>query len=135
VHHDLREPLTVGRFDTVVTDPPYTTAGAKLFLTRAVEALAGVGSSIFLSFGSRRPGVQFELQRAIALARLEIRSLTRDFNDYVGAGVLGGTSHLYHLAAAPPADEEDALYTGARRRIDATPSTSRRPARRSAAHQ
>ena len=25
--------------------------------------------------------------------------LSRDFNDYVGAGVLGGTSHLYHLAA------------------------------------
>ena len=28
-----------------------------------------------------------------------IQRLTRDFNEYVGAGVLGGTSHLYHLAA------------------------------------
>ena len=30
-----------------------------------------------------------------------IRSLTTDFNRYVGAGVLGGTSHLYHLTATP----------------------------------
>ena len=26
-----------------------------------------------------------------------IQRLSRDFNEYVGAGVLGGTSHLYHL--------------------------------------
>jgi hypothetical protein len=30
---------------------------------------------------------------------LAIRGLARDFNEYVGAGVLGGTSHLYHLVA------------------------------------
>jgi hypothetical protein len=28
-----------------------------------------------------------------------IEGLTRDFNEYVGAGVIGGTSHLYRLAA------------------------------------
>jgi hypothetical protein len=74
------------------------------------------------------------VQRTIVELGLEIRSLTRDFNDYIGAGVLGGTSHLYHLAVAPgavPAD--DAFYTGVRRRTASTPSTSRRPARRSAA--
>jgi N4-bis(aminopropyl)spermidine synthase len=111
VRWDLREPRA-GRFDTVVTDPPYTAAGAKLFLDRAVENLAGPGSDIFFSFGSRRPGVQWEVQRAIVGAGLEIRSLTRDFNDYVGAGVLGGTSHLYHLTK-PAADEPrgGALYT------------------------
>lgn len=85
------------RFDTVVTDPPYTAAGGRLFLRRAVQSLDGPGSQIFFSFGSRRPGVQSELQRAMIESGLEIRSLTRDFNDYVGAGVLGGTSHLYHL--------------------------------------
>jgi predicted methyltransferase len=112
VRWDLREPR-MGRFDTVVTDPPYTAAGAKLFLRRAVESLAGAGSDVFLSFGSRRPGVQAELQRTIVDAGLEIRSLTRDFNDYVGAGVLGGTSHLYHLrktAGGRPCG--GALYTG-----------------------
>jgi predicted methyltransferase len=113
VKWDLREPRS-GQFDTVVTDPPYTAAGAKLFLDRAVENLAGPGSDIFLSFGSRRPGVQSGLQRAIVDAGLEIRSLTRDFNDYVGAGVLGGTSHLYHLTK-PANDRPSAgtLYTGA----------------------
>jgi N4-bis(aminopropyl)spermidine synthase len=120
VQHDLREPLppSLARaFDTVVTDPPYTSAGASLFLSRAVESLRGEGSDVFLSFGSRRPGASFELQRTIARLGLEIRALTRDFNTYVGAGVLGGTSHLYHLAstAAPPPVAEAAfdgpLYT------------------------
>jgi predicted methyltransferase len=111
----------VGRFDTVVTDPPYTAAGAGLFLARAVEALRGEGSSVFLSFGSRRPGVQLEVQRTIVKLGLEIRSLTRDFNDYVGAGVLGGTSHLYHLAVPTHASIDGSLYTGARSRTRHSP--------------
>jgi predicted methyltransferase len=119
VVHDLREPLPEelrGAFDTVVTDPPYTVAGARLFLSRATEALASAGD-VFFSFGSRRPGAAYGIQRAVADAGLVIRSLVRDFNEYVGAGVLGGTSHLYHLSATPdlrplPAVErEDALYT------------------------
>jgi predicted methyltransferase len=132
---DAREPFPyTQRFDTVVTDPPYTVAGARLFLTRAAEALTGDGGQIFLSFGSRRPAAQLEVQRTIIELGLEIRSLTRDFNDYVGAGVLGGTSHLYHLAVAPrTAAADDALYTGTRRRTASTPSTSRPPVRRSGA--
>jgi len=109
---DVRH-MHAGCFDTVVTDPPYTAAGGKVFLRRAVESLAGPGSQIFLSFGSRRPGVQFELQRTIFESGLEIRSLTRDFNDYVGAGVLGGTSHLYHLAVPARVHPiAGPLYTG-----------------------
>ena len=141
-HVDLRDPLPpefAGRFDTIVTDPPYTVAGARLFLTRAVEALAGEGADVFLSFGSRRPQVQFELQQTIVAAGLEIRALTRDFNDYVGAGVLGGTSHLYHLRASadvrPPLTGryDGPLYTAAvRSRTASTPSTSRRRGTRSA---
>jgi predicted methyltransferase len=102
VEHDLRRPLPaqlVGAFDTVVTDPPYTTAGVRLFLSRAAAALDGHGD-VFLSFGSRRPGAAAELQQAIVEIGFVIESLRRDFNEYVGAGVLGGTSHLYHLAAA-----------------------------------
>jgi N4-bis(aminopropyl)spermidine synthase len=118
--HDLREPLPpalAGRFDTVVTDPPYTLAGVQLFLSRAVEALAGVGGSVFLSFGSRRPGADFALQETLTELGLAIRELRRDFNDYVGAGVLGGTSHLYHLRATSAARPlvhgrfDGALYT------------------------
>jgi N4-bis(aminopropyl)spermidine synthase len=102
VLHDLREPLPArlrGGFDTVVTDPPYTQAGATLFLSRAVEAIAGTGGDVFFSFGSRRPGAAFQLQQAIGRAGLTIVRLQRDFNEYVGAGALAGTSSIYHLSA------------------------------------
>ena len=102
VEHDLREPLPselVGAFDTVVTDPPYTTAAARLFLSRAADALDRGRGDVFLSFGSRRPEASVRLQRTIAEIGFVIHGLSRDFNEYVGAGVLGGTSHLYHLAA------------------------------------
>jgi predicted methyltransferase len=103
VEHDLRGPLPrglKGGFDTVLTDPPYTTTGASLFLSRAAEALDERGGDVFLSFGSRRPDAAVQLQRAIAQIGFVIQNISRDFNEYVGAGVLGGTSHLYHLAAA-----------------------------------
>ncbi len=103
VRHDLREPLPahlVGAFDTVVTDPPYTLDGARLFLSRAADALTGKGGNVLFSFGSRRPGVSFGVQRAFTEMGFVIRRLERDFNEYVGAGVLGGTSHLYHLTAS-----------------------------------
>jgi predicted methyltransferase len=104
VEHDLREPLPLSlraAFETVMADPPYTTPGARLFLSRAAEALAGPGASVFLSFGSRRTGASFAAQQAISESGFAIRSLVRDFNDYVGAGALAGTSHLYHLTATP----------------------------------
>jgi predicted methyltransferase len=102
LEHDLREPLPPrlrGAFDTVVTDPPYTVPAARLFLARAAESLAGPGGTVFFSFGSRRPEAPFQVQRTILDAGFAIRRLVRDFNEYVGAGVLGGTSHLYELAA------------------------------------
>jgi len=102
VEHDLRVRLPeelVGGFDTIVTDPPYTIPAVRLFLSRAAEALAGAGD-VFLSFGSKRPGAARLAQQAITEHGLVIRSLTRDFNEYVGAGVIGGTSHLYHLTAS-----------------------------------
>jgi N4-bis(aminopropyl)spermidine synthase len=104
VLHDVREPLPDalrGRFDTVVTDPPYTVAGATLFLSRSAEALAGAGGDVFFSFGSRRPGAAFAVQQRILGMGFAIVRLLRDFNDYVGAGALAGTSSLYHLTATP----------------------------------
>jgi predicted methyltransferase len=121
VRHDVREPLPAGlqrRFDTVFTDPPYTAAGAALFLSRAVSALAGPGSDIFFAFGARNPDELVRTQAAIAQMGLVVRSLVRNFNEYVGAGILGGTSHLYHLtttAATEPAvatTYPGPLYTG-----------------------
>ncbi|HEY6279435.1 MAG TPA: GNAT family N-acetyltransferase [Streptosporangiaceae bacterium] len=101
VEHDLRQPLPAGLaagFDVACTDPPYTVAGAELFLSRAVSALAaGAGRHVFFSFGARRPQQTLDIQRLIAELGLTVRSLTPGFNSYAGAGILAGTSHLYHL--------------------------------------
>jgi predicted methyltransferase len=121
IEHDLRQPLPdglAGGFDVVATDPPYTVAGAELFLSRAVEGLVGeAGRHVFFSFGARRPEQTLETQAAIARLGLAVRSLTPNFNSYIGAGVLGGTSHLYHLRSTavthPVIDgvHDGALYT------------------------
>ncbi len=121
VQHDLREPLPAGlaqSFDVVATDPPYTVAGADLFLSRAVSALLPQpGRHVFFSFGARRPDETLAVQQSIAALGLAVRSLTAGFNEYLGAGVLAGTSNLYHLrstASARPLIEgryDGPLYT------------------------
>lgn len=107
LEHDLRQPLPpslADAFDVVLTDPPYTVAGAELFLSRAVAALAPEpGRHVFFSFGARRPEETVAVQRALAEMGLAVRSLAPGFNEYLGAGVLAGTSNLYHLRTAPGA--------------------------------
>jgi N4-bis(aminopropyl)spermidine synthase len=125
VRHDLRQPLPdslAASFDVVLTDPPYTIAGAELFLSRAVSGLAPLpGRHVFLSFGARRPDETLAVQRAISAMGLVVRSMTPGFNEYVGAGVLAGTSNLYHLRstqdATPLIDGEydGPMYTAANR--------------------
>jgi predicted methyltransferase len=99
--HDLRRPLPealAGAFDVAMTDPPYTVPGAELFLSRAVSALEPrPGRHVFFSFGARRPAETLATQRLIADLGLVLRSMTPNFNRYVGAGILGGSSHFYHL--------------------------------------
>jgi predicted methyltransferase/DNA-directed RNA polymerase subunit RPC12/RpoP len=101
VLHDLRQPLPeslTASFDVVLTDPPYTVAGAEVFLSRAVSALVPQpGRHVFFSFGARRPDETLAVQQAIAAMGLAVRTLSAGFNEYRGAGVLGGTSNLYHL--------------------------------------
>jgi N4-bis(aminopropyl)spermidine synthase len=131
VRHDLREPLPAGlvnRFDVVATDPPYTVAGARLFLSRAVSGLVPEpGRHVFFSFGARRPDETLAVQQDIAAMGLVVRSLSPGFNSYLGAGVLGGTSNLYHLrstaAARPLVDGryDGPLYTADGRAAAARP--------------
>ncbi|MGH3276603.1 MAG: bis-aminopropyl spermidine synthase family protein, partial [Streptosporangiaceae bacterium] len=84
VEHDLRQPLPAalsGAFDVVATDPPYTVAGAELFLSRAVAALAPEpGRHVFFSFGARRPDETATVQLAIARMGLAVRALLPNFN-------------------------------------------------------
>jgi N4-bis(aminopropyl)spermidine synthase len=130
VRHDLRQPLPAalaGAFDVVATDPPYTVAGAELFLSRAVSALAPEpGRHVFFSFGARRPDETVAVQQAIAALGLAVRSLSPGFNEYLGAGILGGTSNLYHLrttAAASPLIEGE--YSGPLYTADGRASATR----------
>jgi predicted methyltransferase len=126
IHHDLARPLPTtvrGRFEVAVTDPPYTLAGASLFVSRAVSALRpGAGQHVVLAFGGRRPDETVGLQRLLTDMRLALRSLKPNFNVYAGAGVLGGTSHLYHLRTTRGSrpcivgEHEGPLYTADERR-------------------
>ena len=101
--HDLRNPLpeTIeARFDTVFIDPPYTPEGAELFLSRAASALSRVsGGNVFFCFGMKPPPDALRIQSAIAEMGFVIRRLERNFNEYTGAGALGGVSNLYHLSS------------------------------------
>jgi N4-bis(aminopropyl)spermidine synthase len=117
VEHDLRRPLPeslAGGFDVACTDPPYTVPGAELFLSRAVAGLAPEpGGHVFFSFGARRPDEALRTQEMIGAMGLTVRGLWPGFNEYLGAGILAGTSHLYHLrstAGAKPLIEGE--FTG-----------------------
>ena len=103
VLHDLREPLPGEvRGDTIALDPPYTRPGAELFLSRAAEAAReSERADVFFSFGQKRPEELLHVQRAIAEMGFVVRRLIRGFNEYVGAGTLAGSSHLYHLVSTP----------------------------------
>ena len=125
VEHDLRLPLPAElerRFDTVFTDPPYTLAGAELFLSRAAAALGGAGGTVFLAFPPKPPAEALRLQAAITGMGFAIRAVRPGFNEYLQAGILGGASSLYELAAAGGVrplvrgEERGPLYTGEGRR-------------------
>lgn len=99
--HDLRDPFPQrlrGRFETAMTDPPYTAAGARLFLSRAAEGLRpGAGRPIAFSFGPKGPDDTLAVQRAVTEIGLATQATYRNFNEYEGSGVLGGVSHLSWL--------------------------------------
>ena len=62
---------------------------------------------MFFSFGARRPEETLRTQELIARLGLTVRALLPGFNEYLGAGVLAGTSNLFHLrttAGPRPAD-------------------------------
>jgi predicted methyltransferase len=127
VEHDVTRPLPErlrGEFHVAFTDSPYTVPGAELFLSRAVSALAPTGGQqIFFAFGARRPDETNLVQSSIAGMGLAIRSLVPNFNEYEGAGILGGTSHLYHLrstdgtAPAITGEHTGPLYTADTRAV------------------
>lgn len=113
VQHDLRQPLPAqlrDSFDVAMTDPPYTLDGAALFLSRAVEALRpGPGRAVVFSFGPKGPEDTLEVQRAVTELGLNVAAMHRNFNEYLGAGIIGGVSHLQYLTTTA---QTEPLVTG-----------------------
>ncbi len=102
VPHDLRDPLAsefLDAFDAFETDPPYTIAGASLFVRRGVEALDHGRGYGMLSFGHTSPPDRLKLQQALTSLGVATSALYPAFNAYAGASILGSTSELHELVA------------------------------------
>jgi len=68
---------------------------------------------VFLSLGVRRPAQTVAVQQVLSRLGLAVRAMVPGFNEYVGAGVLGGSSAFWHLVTAGlPAASPGAVYSG-----------------------
>ena len=98
---DLRlafPPSLVASADLVFTDPPYTTEGMRLFLTRALEALRSTGHerlAFCFGTGERHLVKGLEVQSLLGDLRLALEAMLPGFNHYDGAEAIGGRSDLY----------------------------------------
>jgi N4-bis(aminopropyl)spermidine synthase len=98
---DLRlalPPSLVGTADLVFTDPPYTTEGMRLFLTRALEALRPTGHerlAFCFGTGERHLVKALEVQSLLGDLRLVLEAMLPGFNHYAGAEAIGARSELY----------------------------------------
>jgi predicted methyltransferase len=114
IEHDLRAPLPdgfAGAFDTAATDPPYTLAGAQLFLGRAAAALKGDGICFF-SF-TRWPAAQLAgLQRVMLDLGFAVRAVHPGFNRYLGASVLGNVGDMFELVQSRVAERDLPAWRG-----------------------
>ena len=114
IRHDLREPFAqelLGTFDSFETDPPYTIAGASLFVRRGVELLERGRGYGMLSFGHTSPPDRIKLQAALTSIGVATTALYPAFNRYAGASILGSTSELHELVATG-ADIANAQWHG-----------------------
>ncbi len=102
--YDVRKELKstfVGTFDVVITDPPYTKSGIKLFLNRAVELIdkKSTEGAIFLYYGNsfKSPEKWIKIQEIITSFGLVIEDKINKFSKYFGAESIGSTSSVYVL--------------------------------------
>jgi N4-bis(aminopropyl)spermidine synthase len=98
---DLRLALPLSLLSTadlVFTDPPYTTEGMRLFLTRGVEALRPTGHerlAFCFGTGERHLVKALEVQSLLGDLRLALEAMLPGFNHYDGAEAIGSRSDLY----------------------------------------
>jgi predicted methyltransferase len=108
VRHDLRKPITADlrrRFDVVFTDPPYTSEGIKLFVSRALEAIdkQNQAARVYVCYGnSDRAKERFlPIQEILTDAGLMLRWVFDRFNRYRGAESIGSASSLFVAEFTP----------------------------------
>lgn len=121
---DLREPLPISyanSFDCFFTDPPYTTEGLSLFLSRGVSALKNEkGLRVFLSYGHKPIDEMKKVQEVILNLGFAITDIYNAFNEYEGASLLANVSQMMVLQSGEDiktiVPEEckylDKIYTG-----------------------
>lgn len=121
---DLKDPLPMSyanNFDCFFTDPPYTTEGMSLFLSRGISAMKKEkGLNIFLSYGQKPIDETRHFQEIILHQGLVISEIYKSFNQYEGASLLGNVSQMIHLESTNdmkvivPLEKKymDKIYTG-----------------------
>ncbi len=105
LYYDAKAPLLFrlkNSFDLVISDPPYTPNGLRLFLSRAVEAAKDEGAFYFCyGYSDRARERGLEAQKIISQAGLLIEEKRPGFNIYYGAQSIGSRSSLYILKTTP----------------------------------
>jgi hypothetical protein len=98
---DLRVGLPAplrGRFDLVLTDPPYSPAGVGLFAARGVQALEARGR-LLIAYGypEGSPALGLKVQAELSALELVYEAVIPGFNAYEGAQAIGSRAALYVL--------------------------------------
>ncbi len=84
--------------DLVLTDPPYTPEGIRLFLARGLESLKPTNSARLLfcyGFSERHPALGLKVQSVLHDLRLVTEAILPHFNRYRGAEALASSAALY----------------------------------------
>ncbi len=117
--YDVRQDLPKnlhGQFDTLFTDPPYTTLGSRTFLRRAGELLRKEnGLYLFLSYAHKDYRETYLLERDILDVGFYIEEQIPGFNQYIGASILGNTGQMLILrryAGEEMESVDEKFYTG-----------------------
>ncbi|MDP2684035.1 MAG: bis-aminopropyl spermidine synthase family protein [bacterium] len=124
IKHDLAKVLPndlLNRFDVVFTDPPYTSEGVRLFLSRAISSLdrKNMASRIYLCYGNsdRAKERYLPIYKFIIDSGLMLRYVFDKFNRYFGAESIGCTSSMFVLDVTPKVkiiikgDYDNPIYT------------------------
>ncbi|OGI32637.1 hypothetical protein A2188_00710 [Candidatus Woesebacteria bacterium RIFOXYA1_FULL_43_9] len=106
--YDARNPLPndlVGQFDVVFTDPPYTSEGVGLFVSRAVDAIDKTNQTarVYICYGnSDRAKERFlPIYEKIIESGFMMRYVFDKFNRYEGAESIGSSSTLFVIEITP----------------------------------